>query len=306
MPAWNVGFFLVLCIALWLGTGLIVSSIDTFARKLKLSPFALSFFVLGMLTSIPEIAVGVTAVTEGTPEIFVGNLLGGIPIIFLLIIPFLAIFGNGVKLNHELTPMNIFLTFAVVAAPSIFVLDKKVNNLEGLVMIILYTGLFFLLERKKGGVLKLAKRPSGMTGMKVLFGAILVFGSAHFLLEQTLYFADVFGILPFYVSLIALSLGTNIPELSLAIRSVFQGKKDIALGDYMGSAAANTFLFGIFTLLTPAESFAVNHSFLTFGFIVGGLILFYHFYSSKRDISRTEGFFLLGMYILFSFLELRG
>lgn len=296
--------FFIWCILLWFGTGLIVSSIDKFARSLKISAFSLSFFILGILTSIPEIAVGTSALVKGTPEVFVGNLLGGIPIIFLLIIPILAIFGNGIKLNHELTPMNLFLTFAVIVAPALFVLDKKVNNLEGVVMIILYGALFFLLEGKKGGVLKLSKRPSGIVGIKILVGAMLVFGSAHFLLEQTLYYANVFGISPFYVSLIALSLGTNIPELSLAIRSVISGKKDIALGDYMGSAAANTVLFGIFTLLTPAESFAVNHSFITFGFIAGGLVLFYYFYTSKRDISRTEGFVLLGMYMLFSFLEL--
>lgn len=305
MTAWDIGFFIFLCFVLWFGTGLIVSAIDKFARNLRLSTFSLSFFVLGTLTSIPEIAVGVSALTKGTPEVFVGNLLGGIPVIFLLVIPILAIFGNGVKLNHEMTPMTVLLTFAVVAAPAFFVLDHKVNNLEGIIMIILYGGLFFLLEGNKGGILKLTKRPSSASLVKILIGALLVFGSAHFLLEQTLLIANTLGILPFYVSLIALSLGTNIPELSLAVRSVFLGKKAIALGDYMGSAAVNTALFGIFTLVTPAESFAVNHSFITFGFIVGGLILFYHFYRSKRDISRTEGFILLGMYVLFTFLELR-
>lgn len=306
MILWNIGVFLVLCIVLWLGTGLIVSSVDRFARSLKLSAFSLSFFILGLLTSIPEIAVATNALSQGTPEVFVGNLLGGIPVIFLLVIPVLAIFGNGVKVNHELTPMKIFLAFAVVAAPALFVLDRKVTNIEGIILILLYVGLFILLEENKGGILRLTHRPRGFVVVKILFGGLLVFGAGHFLLEQTLHVAKLLGVLPFYVSLVALSLGTNIPELSLAIRSVVQKKKDIALGDYMGSAAANTLIFGIFTLLTPTESFAVNHSLITFGFIVGGLVLFYHFYQSKHDISRKEGFILLGLYVLFAFLELKG
>lgn len=309
----DVGVFLLLCVILWIGTGLIVSSVDRFAHKLRLSAFSLSFFVLGLLTSLPEIAVATNALGENTPEVFVGNLLGGIPVLFLFVIPLLAIFGGGVKVNHELTPMKIFLTFAVISAPALFVLDRSVNNLEGIVMIGLYLSLFFLLEGNKGGVLRALKNGNrktmrsahaGVITFKILVGIFLVFGAGHFLIEKTLYFASVIGILPFYVSLILLSLGTNIPELSLAVRSVIQGKKDIALGDYMGSAAANTLIFGIFTLLTPAESFAVNHSYLTFTFIVGGLVLFYYFYRSKRDISRREGGILLAMYLLFSFLEL--
>lgn len=308
----HIGFFIALCLLLWVGTGLIVSAVDRFARSLKLSPFSLSFFVLGMLTSMPEISVGTNALALGTPEVFVGNLLGGIPVIFLLIIPILAIFGNGVKINHELSPTNILITFAVIVAPSFFVMDKKVTNLEGVVLIGFYLALFVLLEKNKGGILSLFQKHkkshakiSLLVGLKILAGVLLVFLAARFLFRETMYFAQVMGIPAFYISLIALSLGTNIPELSMAVRSVINGKKDIVLGDYMGSAAANTLLFGVFTLLTPAESFAVNRSMITFGFIVGGLALFYQFYRSKHDISRREGFVLLGVYMVFAFLQFR-
>ena len=61
---------------LWLGAGLIISAVEKASRILKISTFALSFFVLGILTSLPEIAVGVNSVVSNDPEIFVGNLLG--------------------------------------------------------------------------------------------------------------------------------------------------------------------------------------------------------------------------------------
>jgi cation:H+ antiporter len=309
----DIGVFLFLCAVLWLGTGLIVSTIDRFARTVRISAFSLSFFILGLVTSIPEIAVGANSVIQGTPEVFVGNLLGGVPIIFLLIIPLLAIFGNGVRMSQEMSPYKLLITFVVISAPAFFVLDRAVTNPEGVMLVFLYLFLFILLEQKKGGILgatrpkvkSTVKKSRGAVAVKILFGTLLVLVSAHFLLEKTIYFAQQLGILPFYVSLIALSLGTNIPELSLAVRSVLQGKKDIALGDYLGSASANTVLFGIFTLLTPAETFNVNNSWITFGFIVGGLALFYHFYQSKRTISRTEGLILLSAYVLFCILELR-
>ena len=310
----SIAIFIALCFVLWLGTGLIVSSVDRFSRGFSLSPFSLSFFVLGFMTSIPEMAVGDNALAQGTPDVFVGNLLGGIPVIFLLIIPVLAVLGNGVKVNHEISPVNLLITLGVVTAPALFVVDRTVTNLEGWILILLYLALFVLLEDKKGGILsallakrkkkKPVRRSRGFVMFKILFGALMVLGSAHFLLELTLYFANLIGVLPFYVSLIVLSVGTNIPELSIAIRSVLQGRKDIALGGYLGSASANALLFGVLTLLSPAESFNVNHSLVTLFFIVGGLALFYYFYRSRHDISRKEGLMLFGLYALFAFLEL--
>ena len=80
-----------------------MDSVDRLAHKLHLSSFAVSFFLLGILTSVPEISVGVNSLIERKPEIFVGNLIGGIIVIFLLIIPVLAVFGNGVKLTHQMS-----------------------------------------------------------------------------------------------------------------------------------------------------------------------------------------------------------
>jgi cation:H+ antiporter len=309
----DIVLFFLLCIALWFGTGQIVSSIDASAKRLRISAFSLSFFVLGFMTSIPEIAVGTSAVIQGEPEVFVGNLLGGIPVIFLFVVPLLAILGNGIKINDELSPSKLTLTLLVIATPAILVLDRTVTNPEGIAMIFFYLFLFIMLEQNKAGILGLFarkkqntyRRPQGFVPIKVLFGAVVVFVSAHFLLQLTIDFANALGVLPFYISLIVLSLGTNIPEISLAIRSVLKGKKDIALGDYMGSASANTLLFGVFTLMSPQESFNVNHSWITFLFIVGGLYAFYYFYRSGRHVSRREGFILLSMYIVFSLLELR-
>ena len=104
-------------IAIWLGTGLIVGSVDGLARKLKLSSFAVSFFILGLLTSIPETFVSYNAVANRNPEIFVGTLLGGIIVIFLFIIPVLAILGRGIRINHDLSTKNLLFALAVIAAP---------------------------------------------------------------------------------------------------------------------------------------------------------------------------------------------
>src|SRR3989344_8659371 len=98
----NLLIYIFSFLLIWFGAGLVIAGIEQFSKKLKLSSFTVSFFVLGILTSIPEFAVGMTAIATGDSQIFIGNLLGGIPIIFLLIIPILAFFGKNLKLNHTL------------------------------------------------------------------------------------------------------------------------------------------------------------------------------------------------------------
>lgn len=304
--------YLLSFVTIWLGAGLIVNSIDRIAKKLRLSSFAISFFVLGILTSIPEIAISATSIVDHNPEIFVGTLLGGVIVIFLFIIPILAIFGKEIKLNKEFDHKSILLTIAVVAAPGLLVIDHRVTNPEGLLLIVLYLLLFFYIQRKHGifdrvesNVLAL-KAYSFLDLVKVAVGIGMVFLSSQYIVDQTIYFSKIFSIPAFYISLIILSIGTNLPELSLAIRAILSGKKDIAFGDYLGSAAANTFLFGFFTIINDGEVLTVNNFLMTFVFIIMGLGMFYYFSRSNRNISRKEGIVLFSIYILFVFYELVG
>lgn len=306
----NIFLYVIAFILIWYGAGLIVSSASKFSTKLKLSPFVFSFFFLGILTSTPEFSVGLQAVASNKPAIFVGNLLGGIVVLFLVIIPILAVFGNGINLKNELDNKTLLATLGVILAPSLFILDKKVTTFEGALLVGLYIVLLFLVERRNGifdrknHQLLNIKAYSYKDFLKMLLGIGVVFVSSNVIVDKTAYFADIFNISAFYISLFIISIGTNLPELSLAVRSVIYGKREIAMGDYMGSAAANTLLFGVFTLLHNGEVLTENRFTITFFFIITALGLFYFFFRTKNYISRINGLVLLGIYVIFAIVEL--
>lgn len=293
-------------IVIWFGAGLIISALDTLSKNLHISRFALSFVILGLMTSLPEFAVGLTAIQQRAPEIFVGNLLGGIPVIFLFVIPILAILGNGIKINHGFTGWKMPVTLTIITIPAFFVLDGVVHNIEGYAMIALYV-ISILLVQNKNGIAALKQKPKqkqaiarGALLLKTVAGVLLIYGSSQIIVNRTIFLASALNVSSFYISLIGVSLGTNLPELSLAVRSILNKKKDIAFGDYLGSAAANTLLFGLFTLLNHGESFTVGNFAFTFLIIITGLMLFWIFSRSYRSISRHEGFILLGLFIIFA------
>jgi len=289
---------------------LIIEAVDKISKKINFSSFAVSFFVLGILTSTPELAVGINAVINHDPEIFVGNLLGGIIVIFLLIIPILAILGNGIKLVHQLNSKNLLFSLIVVVSPSFLIADKNFSLYEAIFLIFLYAVLFFLIEKKKGLLEKVkdnlrdGKSHFTQDLGKIVLGIVFVFFASSFIVDKTIYFSHFLKISPFIIGLLFLSLGTNLPELSLAIYSVVSKKKAVAFGDYIGSAAANTLLIGVLILLNGGQVTVVNHFIRPFIFTILGLSLFFYFSRSKNDISRKEGLILLLVYIGFLMAEI--
>lgn len=304
--------YIISFVIIWYGSGLIVSAVSKFSSRLRLSAFAFSFVFLGILTSIPEFSVGMQSIIARDPEIFVGNLLGGVVVLFLFIIPVLAVFGNGTSLKHEFDKKSLVVTMGVILAPAFFILDKRVTSLEGFLMVVLYFILLYLVQRKNGIFDKnnsnlLNSRAYSYKDLLIMaVGVVLVFLSSGMIVNQTTYFAEALRIPAFYISLIVIALGTNLPELSLAVRSVVSGKKEIAMGDYIGSASVNTLLFGFFTLMSNGRVLTVNHFFVTFYFIAIGLIAFYILSYFTQYISRAHGLILLAIYVVFVLTELSG
>lgn len=309
MFLFNLAQYILAFVLIWIGSGLIVSSTSNFSKKLGLSSFAISFVLLGILTSTPEFSVGLQAVADHTPEIFVGNLLGGLVVIFLLIIPILAIFGNGISLKNEMGSKTLLLTLGVIMAPSIAVLDKQVNTIEGIILVSLWGLLLYVFQRefglfdgKKDSLLD-TKAYSHKDILKIIVGLVLVFIASYLIVHKTIYFAEIFNIPVFYISLVVIALGTDLPELTLAVRSVISGKKDIAMGDYLGAAVASTFMFGLFTILSGGNIQTVSNFIITFGFIASGVVAFFLLSKYKQRISRINGIFLLLIYISFIIFE---
>lgn len=297
-------------ITIWYGAGQIVTGVDKFSRRLKVSSFAFSFLVLGLLTSTPELGVGLTAISDGKPDIYIGNLIGGIPVLFLFAIPILAILGNGLKFNKSITDKNLLMSFAVMVLPSLFLIDGKITVIESVTLIVSYLVLLFfvqkdsgLLEKDKEELLE-RKSYSVKDFLRIAYGAGLVMVAGHYIVEGTIYFGSLLNLSTFFISLILLSLGTNLPELSLAVKSVLSGKKDVAFGDYVGSGAANTLLFGIFALIGGGNVIVKDHFFPSFVALFAGLILVFILSKSSNILSRKEAYILVVLFVAFGVIQM--
>lgn len=302
--------FIIALVSLWIGSGIIVTTIDKLAKRLNISSFLISFFVLGAATSTPEFSVGINSIINQTPQIFVGTYVGGSLIILLFIIPLLAIIGNGVDLKHQISPKNLIMTLSVIALPVILTLDQKLTLIDALVLLSGYVCLYLFIKPDE----TLADRFhfhhlfrdqlifSDL--VKVMAGTGLVFIAANKIVAETTRLAQIIDMSPFVVGLLMLAFGTNLPETAIAARSALLKKKAVAFGNYLGSAAFNTLLLGIMIIFSGGYVVIENHAVFTLTIFLVGLSLFFLFAKSKRVISRGEGLILLSLYLTIAVLEI--
>ena len=112
----------------WIGSGLAIKSVEKLARFLNISSFMVSFVVLGLFTSIGELSVGINALIEQDPEIYVGGLIGASIVLFLLITPLLVVMGKSIRINEKFRGFNLLASLLVVALPAILVMDGKISK----------------------------------------------------------------------------------------------------------------------------------------------------------------------------------
>lgn len=301
--------------------GILVESVDFLAKRLGRSGFTVAFFVLGALTAVDEFSVMVNSSLAGVPQISAGNLIGSSFVILILVIPLLAVFGNGVRFKDRLDRKQMLVSLFVILLPALLVLDGDVRAGEGVLALLAYVSLIYFIRdgrwwwQKKGKpavqVIVTEKREIETTRkgsvwfpvVKILGGAIAIFFAGNLLVEEANYFSDLLSVPNSLIGLVILSIGTKAPEIAIAIRAINKDNIGIAFGNYMGSAVAMTALFGMLALFNGSFDIEASNFHLTIVFMIIGLFAFYFFSNSKNDISRKEGALLILLYSFFLFSQ---
>ncbi len=190
-------------IGIWIGSGIAIKSVERLSRTLKISSFMVSFFVLGIFTSISELSVGVNSIIENDPEIYVGNLIGASIVLFMLIVPLLSIIGKPIRIPPEFQGFNLPASLIVVALPVILTLDGAVSKVDSVIAISLF-GLLLISVNSKKGITDHLRDFNAESGVRVgkellriLFGVAVIFIASRFVVEQTLYFSSLLKVSPF-------------------------------------------------------------------------------------------------------------
>lgn len=116
-----------------------------------------------------------------------------------------------------------------------------------------------------------------------------------------------FGMSPFVVGVLIVSVGTSLPELVASLLSVRAGTSEIVGGNVLGANAANLLLIlGAVTVVTPAKGITLGEQylFIDLHFMLGAMILLGAVMMDGL-IGRAEGALLVLVYVIYIVYQVR-
>ncbi|HEX5818337.1 MAG TPA: sodium:calcium antiporter, partial [Gemmatimonadales bacterium] len=133
----DVGVLLATGVAIYVGGDRTVEALGELATALGISPAVASVTILSIGTTLPELAVSLTAARRGLAALAVGNILGS------CIFNVFAVVGTAGTLGGVQVPpalLHFALPFVAAASLLFYLLtqDKRISRWEGLLFLVLF------------------------------------------------------------------------------------------------------------------------------------------------------------------------
>lgn len=287
------------------GADIFVDGASSTAQNFKVSKMLIGLTIIAFGTSAPELAVSLQALSSGSTDMVLGNVIGSCITNSLLILGIAAVIKPiRVKVNtvrKELPLCLLFSTALVVLFLDISLANGTINQItrsDGIIILLFFLiFLYYLisLTRQKKETDK-DEKPKFKLGKSLLFVAIglagIIFGS-DLVVDNATSIATRLGLSERLIGLTIIAIGTSLPELVTTIVSARKGEQDLLLGNIIGSNIFDIcIVLGIpvviFGTITPTSFQMLDLIML----ILSSFLLFV-FAETKRTITKNQGIILL-------------
>ena len=317
-------FLLSLVIILFAGTKLARYG-DALAEKTRLGHIWIGLLLLAFITSVPELATGISAVAlVKIPDLAIGTIMGSC-IFNVLIVALLDIIYRQAPILSKVSPNHIIsvvmgILLVALAAVSIFFGERISGLVLGwigipsiLAIVVYLIGVRWTLRSTREG--QVASPPvtkarySHITMrevcLKFTLAGLAVIGSGIWLAFIGEEIAATTGLGNSFVGTLFLAISTSMPELALTIAAVRLGAIDMAIADVLGANMINIakiFLIDIFytdgSILSSVSKSHITSAVVAI--VMSIVVLIALRFRQKRKTFRVISWYavlLLGLYV---------
>ncbi|MEM6926556.1 MAG: calcium/sodium antiporter [Myxococcota bacterium] len=292
---------LVLLVA---GAELLVRGGGQLALSLRVPALVVGLTVVAFATSMPELLVSVTAVSQrATTDLALAN-INGSNLANITLVLGLAAMVRPLTIERSLLRREIPTVLALTAAIPLLCLDNELAAGDG--VLLLFGGVAYnawllfdaLRGRAPAGLDDEIEGNPGVLRNAVLLAAALValVLGARWFVTGAVGVAEALSLSDRFIGLTVVALGTSAPEVATGMVSAYRGETDLAVGNSLGSNLLNiAMVLGITAIVKPIElvehDFAYTDMWLTVA-VTSGLVVFV----LKGSIRRVEGLVLATLY----------
>jgi cation:H+ antiporter len=303
-----------------MGAELLVRGASRLALTLGIAPLVVGLTVVAFGTSAPEMAVSLQAALEERPDLALGNVVGSniFNVLFILgisaLITPLAVHQKLVRLEVPLLILTSVLLFTMA-------LDGRVGRLEGgflFLGVLGYTAFLVVQSRREEpeiqqeyaeefGVKGSRAGHLLVQGALVAGGLALLVAGSNLLLESAVSIARALGVSELMIGLTLVAAGTSLPEVATSVVAAIRGKRDIAVGNVVGSNLFNVLaVLGLSATVSSGVGVTEQAIYFDIPVMIAVSLVCLPVFFTGGAISRWEGLVLLagyGLYLTYLYLH---
>ena len=308
-------FLFSLCLLSW-ASSLLVGALNRIAQFLEWKEFVVSFIIISIAGSIPNLFVGINAALRKIPQLSLGDVMGGNVINLTLVVGIATLIIKGVPAKSRLVQSSLVFTVAIVILPLLLILDGVLGKGDGLLLIMVFFFYIFWLFSKRERFSKIYKEELEKPTVKkfrffikdigrILAGIIILLLASDGVVRSAVYFSDALNIPLVLVGILIIGTGNVLPELYFTSISAKEGRGWMILGGIMGCVViTSTLVLGIVAIIYPIHINDFTPFAIARFFLIISALFFFLFTKSDRSINRKEAIFLLAIYVLFVLSEI--
>ena len=257
-----IGLFVLGLVLLALGGDSIVKGASGLAQRLGLTPFSTGLVLVAVATSLPELAVNLTAIVHGQSELALGNAVGSNVANIGLTLGAAALAAPLVVRWRALSPLLLVLVLGIVGVLALGA-DGALSQVEGLVLLLAFVVVFaFALVRGRNESAEVREEIAqyaqtstllAQNAIRFVVGAVLLWIGAALVVGGAgvqLFGMDLsgsgaavigksLGLSPVLTGLLPVAIGTALPEMAAAIAAARRGQGDMVMGHVIGASVFN-------------------------------------------------------------------
>ncbi len=298
----------LLVVALFLlekGADWLVEGASSIAERFNVSDLFIGLTIVAFGTSAPEFAVSVVSSIQHKGGIAVGNVVGSNIANVALILGITLLIGK-ISVKKKTIMYEIpFLIIAQLSATMLFLKGGYLDYHDGIILLSLLTiFLVYATVTSKEEIRieeKNSKKSLLFSSFLTLIGLACVTGGGELSVYSAVNIARSFKVSETLIATTIVAFGTSVPELATSVKAALKSKKDIAVGNIIGSNMFNILgvlgVSALFSKIKPDRNINIDLFFMN----AIGILLLLIFLNRKRNAKKWKGIILLFSYAMYIF-----